>query len=714
MSTYDVIDANRKVKRDIQKVFGDDFLKIITEIILNSDDSYNRLADQDKPLEHTFGQISVKLNRRTRVLRFLDHAEGMSLLKMSELFSKYGGDYHTLSTTKNIRGLFGQGASDVLFLSAFHQFPSYIISIVDGKASKCSFIFEHQKKIHTQALLNVDKVRKETGIIKDGTLVVFGLPESVKIPKQKDIKEKIDTFYMLRYILSNENRQVVFFDDEIKHRLDASKQLFQSEPCIMNKVPINLSLDGMELNSYLTLYQTKPSDQRQIIIRDEYQVVYEESMFGLEKIHGTKTLAGEYVIEGIGHVLRMYLNKEKPEEILRDSRDGFDRRHRFTINMISEVTKILHQVIEQYSHKKEPRSFSLHQNEKLTTALHKTNEYFEDLSLSPIYEVHDQKLLEERLHFARNVITITEGKRYGLHLYINASETGVVKLDIENNPYITLTNKEISLQEQSMKQEGTIIKHVIIKALKKTTKPIVLKASTKTEETRVLIHVIKEKVVYPENGLAFGQKRKIMVPNRTSYIKLYFDTSYIPLKSSILINQHYESMLFPEAIEIYTKEEHMMTDTIGVIKVPIASHHYEERIALSATSYDIETKATCIIKARNNINSIAEGLINKIELVFEEASWQARMSEEEQTLQINGEHIINQKNLGSLKEKDPNNPLFDEKELHYLYELMALESSKQYVIDKYKNNQETIDPKRILEEIQEHKSKVYVGLLEKE
>jgi len=708
MSTYDVIDANRKIKRDIQKVFGDDFLKIITEIILNSDDSYNRLADQNNLLDKTFGQITFKLNRRTNVLRFLDQAEGMTLSKMSELFSMYGGDYHLQSNTKNIRGLFGQGASDVLFLSAFHQFPSYIISIVDGKASKCSFIFDQQKTIHTQELLNIEKVRKETGIINNGTLVVFGLPNSVKIPKERDIKEKIEAFYMLRYILSNHQRQVVFYDGELKHRLNTQDKLFTDEPCIIEKKPIKLILDDIALDSYLTLYQTKETDERQILICDEHQIVYEESMFGLEKVHGTKSIAGVYVIEGIGDVLRDYLNKEKPEEILRDSRDGFDRRHRFTSNMMNQVTQILHQVIDLHKSKNIITHYSLNNNEKLNAALHKTNEYFEDLSLSPIYEVHDQELIEERLHFARNIITITQGKRYGLHLYIQKRETGVVSLHLEDNPYIDVSNKEISLQEQIPLHDGTFIKHVMIKANKKTIVPIVICPLIYkfVEIASAISIVIILKTILKEISLIC-----LLITLSCLFIAILKSFSNL-VKNVFLSENNFISLT--DFLSVYTQTAQMITDTIGLIKVPIVSHSYEEKIALTATSYGITTKATCHVTTNNKTNNIIEGFINKIELVFEEANFQARMAEEEHTLQINGEHIINQKNLSSLKDKDPNNPSFDEKELHYLYELMALESSKQYVIDKYNNNQEAIDPFRILEEIQEHKSKVYLGLIEKE
>jgi len=712
MSTYEVMDANRKIKRDIQKVFGDDFLKIITEILLNSDDSYNRMRGKKRK---TFGQIQVKLNRRTRVLRFLDHAEGMSLEEMRDIFRLYGGDYSKAINHDQVRGLFGQGASDVLFLSAFHQFPSYIISIKDSKASKCSFIFDDKKHIYMQELLNLDKVRKETGIGANGTLVVFGLPESVKIPRSKDIKEKIEAFYMLRSMLTNPSREVSFFDGELKHRLNASSFLFTQEPLLLRKKKISFSFDEEVVTGYLTIHQVDVDDPRMILIKDEHGVIYEESLFGLEKVHGAKKLAGYFLLEGVSNILRRYLNKEKPEEILRDSRDGFDRRHRFTISMVKEVSQELMRLIESTSGK-EKEGFSLKQNPYMVEALKSANRYFDGLSLSPIYEISDQMLSEDRLKFAREQISITKGKRYGLHLYVNPlyiNEEETITLKMDDNPYVSLSKKQVSLQELNQSDHGLLIKHVVIKANKLTKEPITLRAKMGEEESTVLIRVVDLDVFYPENGLSFSQKKKSIQTKSKATMSIYFDTSVIPLKSSVLITMHYESMLFPESLEIYTTKNHLITDTIGRIKFPIHTHDYEEKIALSASSYDIITKATCVVKKDSEEDAL-EGLIKHIELVFEDGYFQTKMDTDGQTLLINGQHPINQRNLVDLDHKDPKNPIFNEEELSYLYELIALESSKHYVMQKHENDVEVNSIGHLLDEIQEHKSKLYKLLFRKE
>jgi uncharacterized protein YfkK (UPF0435 family) len=90
------------------------------------------------------------------------------------------------------------------------------------------------------------------------------------------------------------------------------------------------------------------------------------------------------------------------------------------------------------------------------------------------------------------------------------------------------------------------------------------------------------------------------------------------------------------------------------------------------------------------------------------------VDEEENTLLINGAHLINQRNLGNLRHKDPKNPRFDENELAYLYELIASESSKRYVIEKYRASSKVLRPSSLFDEIQEHKTKIYQMLVGKE
>ncbi|MEC9484808.1 MAG: hypothetical protein UMR38_02895 [Candidatus Izemoplasma sp.] len=713
MNRTPVMDATRKVKRDIGKVFGDNFLKIITEIILNADDSYNRLEESHR--RGKSHRILMRLHRKRRVYEVIDQAEGMTSDTMQKIFSRYGGDYSGSESNKAVRGLFGQGASDVMFLSAFHNFPAYMVSIKDNTASRIDFYFDHQKEIQVNVLEDdIDYLRQKYSIIDSGTYAFFGIPKHVKIPKQKKIKEAIESFYMLRYILSNPYRQVILYDDEIKHRLDSREYLINDEKILLKNKRMQLTFDDYKLQSVLTLYEKKPSASPKIIIKDENNVVFDETLFGLEHTHGASYIAGEYVIHGISDVLREKLNAKEPEEILRDSRDGFDRRHRFTNHMYHRVINVLRDVIEKFNIERESISYSLNTNKKLLDALKKINSYFNELKLSRIGGL-DKGLSapSEGLRFARPEINITRRKTYALQLFINTDDIEpkeTILLSARSNNDIDIETSEITYQEDDIKYDNLVIKYVIIKGKRITKKPITLEAVYKNLSATVLINVVNEKIIYPENGLEFIPKRKYINPSKTTNLNLWFDTAFIPLKSRVIIKREYESQLFNDNESFTLDKEHLVTETIGNIKVSVTSHDYMEKIVVKATVKDIITESVIYVKEPKDKDDGADGLLSKLELVFDPGHWQANVIEDRGILQINGSHVINKTIMGNLKKKDQKTPDFDGRQLNYLYELIAFESAKLYVEDKYQGDQQ--DFEQLSSEIQEHKTFVYQGLID--
>jgi len=718
MARFEVVDADRKVKRDITKVFSDNFLKVITELILNSDDSYNRL-ESENGLRAT-GKIVIWLDRKKRLMKVLDQAEGMSLGNLETIFSHYGGDYARGSKTRNVRGLFGQGASDVLFLSALNGYDSYIVTVRNDEASRCDFKIEDNKKIGEAYSISgdVDIVRQKYGIIKNGTLVVFGIPKSMPIPKSKDIKDKIESFSMLRFILSNQKREVFLYDGNLKFRLNSSKYMFTNHEVLIKNKTITLKTDIVDLKSNLTLFSKQPDEPQMIIIRDEHNIVYDETLFGLEHIHGSKYIAGEYIIYGIYDYLKAKLNADKPEEVLRDSRDGFDGRNPFTKQMNERVRKVLTKVIEDNNIRRESESYSLNTNKKLLNALRKINSYFNKLDPSNIAGINPgENPPGEGLRFARPTISITKGKLYGLHLYINPNMIDPeesIELEYEDNKFVSIETKTVTYKEKDIRANDIVYKTIAIRGLRITASPIVLKAKYNSYTASVLINVVKEKIIYPTNGLEFIPKRRNIAPNKQTTFSLYFDTEYIPLGSEILIEIDHETQLLTDQIIHVTVEEDMVAETIGEISVLVSATEHIEKISLFASYLEISTEAACYVKEPKEKDDGGEGILNSLKLVFEPNDiWQTTVIPEQGILEINGAHPINQNILGSLKKIDSENPVFQPEQERYLYELIAFESAKLFELGQYEKLEKEIDdPEKLFRKIQRHKTEVYKNMIE--
>ena len=82
-------------------------------------------------------------------------------------------------------------------------------------------------------------------------------------------------------------------------------------------------------------------------------------------------------------------------------------------------------------------------------------------------------------------------------------------------------------------------------------------------------------------------------------------------------------------------------------------------------------------------------------------------------LNINGKHVINRNILGDLGQEDHNNPSFKKDQRKYLYELIAIESSKRIITDLVERGQLSSDNVRqLFDNFQEHKTMIYLEIAE--
>jgi len=708
--------ANRKTRRDIRKVFSDNFLKILTEVVLNSDDSYKRIEETNP--NSKVKNIVITLNRKKNEIQVLDNAEGMTAEQMESIFGEYGGDYSGSSSTNYVRGLFGQGAADVMFNAAMSKKTAQIESIKDNVVSKCRFFFSKIKEIDSKVLHpHMRDYRKSTGIIENGTLVTFGLNDKVKIPKEKDIKKQIEQFYMFRYVLSNPLRRVILKDGKMECTLTSKDYLVNEKTILLNQKEIILEYEDRKLTSYLTLFEKSSKLDTKIIIRDENNVVYDETFFGMDKLPGANIIAGELVIPNIAILLRELLNAEDPKELLTDTRDGFDGREDFTKNMNQKVSKILEEEIDKNNNTKDTISVNLSNNKRFNDIMKKINNYYSDLELSSIEGLNPgENPPNDGLKFARPSISITKGKTYDLKLYINASQINpedIIIITHEGSKFFTTDNNKVTYQNEDIKENNMVVKSVVIKSTMITSDPVILIARCKNYESKVLVAVVDEKIIYPKNGLEFVPKRKNIKPKSKTDYKLYFDTDIIPLGSQLTISQKNETQLFSNEETLIITKKHMLTDNIGLLKVKVSSEINEEKIQITAIYKKIIATAVLYVRTKEKNNDGNQGFLNRIELRFEDGFWQTSLLENKGVLYINGKNIINKSIMGDLGQKDRNNPKFDKNQRKYLYELIANESAKKIVKELFNKEQlQNNSLESIYDIIQKHKTTIYKEIAE--
>ncbi len=702
----------RKTKRDLLNIFNNDFLKMITEIVLNSDDSYKRIEKHEKELSKK--RIIIKLNRSKGVVEVTDFAEGMSVEDLDRIFSDYGGDHNKYTEDSGVRGLFGQGAGDVLHFSAFLTGVAKIESIKDDKVSKCTFYFKEDKEIEVKEIHpHIKQYRKSKGIGENGTIITFGINDEIILPTKKTIKDKIEEFYMLRYILSDPMREVFFYDGNLMHRLDSSRYVYDNSEAILRNKKFKITYDDFVLDATMNIFEKSNSnDDTKIIIRDDEKVIYDETYFGYDNSLGINELTGELIIPEVSNLLRYYLNCENPKSILTDTRDGFDGRTAFTKEMFKKVGKILEKTLNEYNDNKGNEPIDLSHNKQFNNLMKQINDYYRELELSSIEGINTgTNPPQDGLQFARRSVSITKGKTYDLKLYINPEQIPAntsINFSIVDNSNIELQNRSVSYDEEDIKEGGIVIKSAVIKGLRITDEPVILSANCNNYNTSVAINVVDAKIIYPQNGLEFIPKRKNIEFDSKARFNLYFDTEIIPLGSKLIVETKSKGQLFSNIEEITLKESHMIADTIGMFKYEVKAGKFIDETYITAKYGDIEAKATLYTREKKERNEGNEGFLNKIELSFEETIWQSNLDSKKGIVYISAKHPINIANLGNLKKIDKNNPSFPPKQRKYLFELIAFESAKRIAEENTKRNYSYFkDGFDLLKFIQKHKTEIY-------
>ena len=389
--------AERTERRRFNKVLNNDLRKYIAEIVTNADDSYKRLVDDDKLDADKVVPIRITINKTKKVVVIVDNAEGMNLEELEENFSEYGADTSGGAQGKRVRGLFGQGATDVLLNAAQHGKVAEICSFKDGVYYTCKFKWnagEEKKGIPQQpktSQAQMRQIRSHYNIPENGTVIRFGIHEDIRIPR--DIIEEIRTFYMLRFILADDKRNVLIrvissTNTGEEKRINYNfPEIKESET--LSDEDISFKYESDQVGGHLTIYRINEANSRnsgelKILVYDDEHNVYDNTLFGYDKAPGAESLHGYLELVGTSKIIRRKLNqrnaegKLSPEEILTETRDGFSRHHEFYKSLFNSIEPQLREVLKKLEAINKDKSVSLDTQKDWNDAFKEINKYFED------------------------------------------------------------------------------------------------------------------------------------------------------------------------------------------------------------------------------------------------------------------------------------------------------------------------------------------------
>ncbi len=722
MSRIEVKTSLRKRRRELKNALGDDILRYIAELVTNADDSYKRLKE-DSPEEKI---IIIELQEDTRnkdgyMLSVTDNAEGMTLERLEKVFGTYGED-NASGMSSTARGIFGQGASDVLQAAAKEQRTAKIESIKDGIVSKLIYNMDEDlnASINTESLNlsgnRLQQYRESVSIPNNGTKVVFGIPSNVKQTKRiiDNLPELINKYHSFRYLLNQEDRKVIFIHGKERTVLSSAEYQFDDSNQLSDD-EFDFKFDGMNVECRLKTYlnENKKEDGTNIIVRDENYVIYDNTMFDFQNNAAAQNVSGELVINGLYQICYNHLNSEDPDAIVSDNRTGFDTKNPFYTALNKAINPFIDTVLKENG--KGIRTTNLNNNKKFSDALRKLNKYLKSELKDSIGggNLTGKEPPKEGIKFARNSITITKDKQYDLKLLINSNlipkeEKIIISSESDN---IEFSPSIISYSDEDV-VDGLVVKNVTIKGVELTNDSDLLQAKTSTRTAIVAIDVIPLDIHYPENGMEFYPNDVTLTANKDHFIKLYVDSEVIPLNS--VIDLECEGLECDQ--NVIFSDKSLLSDTIGVLNVVLKGGEVGESYTAIAKKEEINASAKVTIIEESKNEPQNGGLIAGFKLEPSEMFFQSYYDPHTHFIVINNNNPINKKIMGDMSDKNAENPTFNERQSNYLCDIIANQAATLLVKQKnIKNGEVNFDDfenavEQVQALIQQQKNKIYVEI----
>lgn len=642
--------AGRKIKRDINKTLGNDLKKYLTELLTNSDDSYTRLEKKGLANETDVKPIEINISERTGIISVVDNAEGMNLEELKEKFLVYGADTSAGQDATTVRGMFGQGATDVLMSAAADNKDAIIISIKDGICTECHFHLDpadDQKKIRfPDQPITIDEARKQYRIPGNGTAVVFGLPSSVRMDS-KHLAERLQDFYMLRFLFSKPNRHVTLrnTDTNKEETICYDGSYYDSLP-VLEEAEFTIEYKGDKIKGNIELRQNKEKQNldKGIFVCDDKMVAYDEQFFERKSHSGMEQIEGKIVLYGLYDLVRAYLNADQPEEIIKDDRDGFNTKHDFYHLLKVEVAKYIIRATGKVEESKRNNTPRLKDDKKFAQALKMINQFLKE-ELEEIAPVPGDDTLKvppaEGIRFIRSKIKISKGKQYSIKMLINTTLLpggSIIDIDVDQPDKLKL-NKTRLMVPYDVAENPTLL-DLAISGKETTSQTVAITAESGAYQTALFVDVIDIPIHYPKYGLEFFPRRLSKKPEIGSKGHLYVDARKYPLGTQV--NLKSESIFLSVTTEqVILSSEHMVSEDIAVIDVIVQGGEDSDKGIIAAKAISYTTRLEVIVSEKEEPDFNKGGMISDIECKSTQPFVQTYYDADKGLIVINDKNQIN-------------------------------------------------------------------------
>lgn len=669
MSEYQLELAERYLKRIFARAVGKSIPKILTELITNADDSYRRIVEAahqagKTPEIEEPAPITIIFARNKKHFSVIDHAEGLTDKEMEERFVMYGQESADRARGFKTRSLFGKGLRDVLFTQCFGQVKSIKNELFYNCQFRWKLVGGSQKPfVNVKAPCRVtSELRKGLGIQGNGTRVEFQLAEDVHNPQTDKLIGHLNNFYMLRMINSDPHREVILkvldrrgqlvFDHQLNYRFPAIevKDRFEDDLQVdsVNSIHIKgeIGLADKELTQGEVGYVER---QGGLLVLDEDNAVLDLCLFDYDQDPAARRICGNLFLIGAGAFIRSKLNQADPEEVLTETRDGFDKNHQFFRLLRDRIHPHIEPIVKVLRDYPEPKTkLSEHIRERHQKALDILNRIASQLlgvtGKAQVLPSHMKTPPVEGIAFVASHISIQTGVSTPAALLINTHMVNSGDpISIESSSHEILVSPRVITSDEDQ-STGLQIK---ILRIKSDVADVNGKITATWKEKKIGLEVTTtaREVVTPINGLEFERDEYAVKIGSKRNLRLYADIKKVNIGSEITVNTD-SPAIHLDAPKVFLQTSHLITPGVAQIEIPICGKELTKGTLVNASYQQYVAGAQVSVVKKEKQAQGMQGLFKNYEfrpLELKVQSWY----DGEGLILINTKDPVNQRYFGT-------------------------------------------------------------------
>jgi len=363
---------NREFRRATDRAIRKELVRGVIELILNSDDSYRRLGVAS-------GKIEINVKKRKgggATVSVRDDAQGMDGNALTSAIEWYGRAASGIYEGHSVRGYFGHGLKDAILGLG----QGKIITIKDNVFRIATLSFDEHGTpsiVYFEPVPATLRLRTKYGIAGNGTLVEIQTLATVQIHQMETLREQLTRHFMLRRVMSNEQRSIVLrYSNVVAGSVEA--RLDYKEPKV-DEILLDegLGVDGDPLATIVIKRAAVPLESPNEspladggLLIGSTTAVFDHSLFRFDGADGADYLFGEVLLPTLDDLLR------KDEPILSSTRDGLLWSHETIKPFKLAIENKLARVVEEErrrkaEHERDTRSSEL--GERVASAVNELN-----------------------------------------------------------------------------------------------------------------------------------------------------------------------------------------------------------------------------------------------------------------------------------------------------------------------------------------------------